>query len=199
MKHNISEKDYNISEQDLLNKQDLSHHTENNTKENTKIESSDKSNTKEVLYPRKRKFKNSREIEKYLLTTYYKHYAEEDDLPNYLIRDIILYKLSSFKLFANPITSRDILGNPDKYGTVLYFNSLLQKELELKKSIQNTLQKELSGEISNEDKKLDNETRKKLEEINNNMDKLINSVKEAYTKAKNLYKITKREEDRRRN
>lgn len=40
MKHNnISEKDYNISEQDLLNKQDLSHHTENRTKENTEIKS----------------------------------------------------------------------------------------------------------------------------------------------------------------
>ena len=184
---------------DNISEKDLSNNTENNTKENTEIKSSDKSNTKEVLYPRKRKFKNSREIEKYLLTTYYKHYAEEDDLPNYLIRDIILYKLSSFKLFANPITSRDILGNPDEYGTVLYFNSLLQKELELKKSIQNTLQKELSGEISDGAKKLDNETSKKLEEINNNIDKLINSVKEAYTKAKNLYKITKREEDRRRN
>lgn len=33
MKHN------NISEKDLLNKQDLSHHTENNTKENTEIKS----------------------------------------------------------------------------------------------------------------------------------------------------------------
>ena len=65
MKHNnISEKDYNISEQDLLNKKDLSHHTENNTKENTEIKSSDKSHTKEDLYPRKRKFKNSRKTDR---------------------------------------------------------------------------------------------------------------------------------------
>lgn len=191
MKHNnISEKDYNISEQDLLNKQDLSHHTENNTKENTEIKSSDKSNTKEVLYPRKKKFKNSREIEKYLLTTYYKHYAEEDDLPNYLIRDIILYKLSSFKLFASPIGSRDILGKPNEYGTVLYFNTLLQKELELQKEIQDVLESETF--IKDED-------RKKIEDLNKNLDKLIKSVREAYTQAKNLYKITKREEDRRRN
>ena len=191
MKHNnISEKDYNISEQDLLNKQDLSHHTENNTKENTEIKSSDKSNTKEVLYPRKKKFKNSREIEKYLLTTYYKHYAEEDDLPNYLIRDIILYKLSSFKLFASPIGSKDILGKPNEYGTVLYFNTLLQKELEVQREIQDVLENETF--IKDED-------RKKIEDLNKNLDKLIKSVREAYTQAKNLYKITKREEDRRRN
>ena len=190
MKHNnISEKDYNISEQDLLNKQDLSHHTENNTKENTEIKSSDISNTKEVLYPRKRKFKNSREIEKYLLTTYYKHYAEEDDLPNYLIRDIILYKLSSFKLFT-PIDSKAILGKPNEYGTVLYFNTLLQKELELQREIQDVLESETF--IKDED-------RKKIEDLNKNLDKLIKSVREAYTQAKNLYKITKREEDRRRN
>lgn len=191
MKHNnISEKDYNISEQDLLNKQDLSHHTENNTKENTEIKSSDKSKTKEVLYPRKKKFKNSREIEKYLLTTYYKHYAEEDDLPNYLIRDIILYKLSSFKLFASPIGSKDILGKPNEYGTVLYFNTLLQKELEVQREIQDVLESETF--IKDED-------RKKIEDLNKNLDKLIKSVREAYTQAKNLYKITKREEDRRRN
>lgn len=191
MKHNnISEKDYNISEQDLLNKQDLSHHTENNTKENTEIKSSDKSNTKEVLYPRKKKFKNSREIEKYLLTTYYKHYAEEDDLPNYLIRDIILYKLSSFKLFDSPIGSKDILGKPNEYGTVLYFNTLLQKELEVQREIQDVLESETF--IKDED-------RKKIEDLNKNLDKLIKSVREAYTQAKNLYKITKREEDRRRN
>lgn len=194
MKHNnISEQDYNISEQDLLNKQDLSHHTENNTKEKTEIKSSDKSNTKEVLYPRKRKFKNSREIEKYLLTTYYKHYAEEDDLPNYLIRDIILYKLSSFKLFASPIGSKDILGKPNEYGTVLYFNTLLQKELEFQREIQDVLESEIST------KELSNEDRKKIEDLNKNLDKLIKSVREAYTQAKNLYKITKREEDRRRN
>ena len=194
MKHNnISEKDYNISEQDLLNKQDLSHHTENNTKENTEIKSSDKSNTKEVLYPRKRKFKNSREIEKYLLTTYYKHYAEEDDLPNYLIRDIILYKLSSFKLFASPIGSKDILGKPNEYGTVLYFNTLLQKELEFQREIQDVLESEIST------KELSNEDRKKIEDLNKNLDKLIKSVRDAYTQAKNLYKITKREEARRRN
>ena len=194
MKHNnISEKDYNISEQDLLNKQDLSHHIENNTKENTEIKSSDKSNTKEVLYPRKRKFKNSREIEKYLLTTYYKHYAEEDDLPNYLIRDIILYKLSSFKLFVSPIDSKDILGKPNEYGTVLYFNTLLQKELEFQREIQDVLESEIfTKELSNED-------RKKIEDLNKNLDKLIKSVRDAYTQAKNLYKITKREEDRRRN
>ena len=194
MKHNnISEKDYNISEQDLLNKQDLSHHTENNTKKNTEIKSSDKSNTKEVLYPRKRKFKNSREIEKYLLTTYYKHYAEEDDLPNYLIRDIILYKLSSFKLFASPIGSKDILGKPNEYGTVLYFNTLLQKELEFQREIQDVLESEIfTKELSNED-------RKKIEDLNKNLDKLIKSVRDAYTQAKNLYKITKREEARRRN
>lgn len=191
MKHNnISEKDYSISEQDLLNKQDLSHHTENNTKENTEIKSSDKSNTKEVLYPRKKKFKNSKEIEKYLLTTYYKHYAEEDDLPNYLIRDIILYKLSSFKLFASPIGSKDILGKPNEYGTVLYFNTLLQKELEVQREIQDVLESETF--IKDED-------RKKIEDLNKNLDKLIKSVREAYTQAKNLYKITKREEDRRRN
>ena len=194
MKHNnISEKDYNISEQDLLNKEDLSHHTENNTKENTEIKSSDILNTKEVLYPRKRKFKNSREIEKYLLTTYYKHYAEEDDLPNYLIRDIILYKLSSFKLFASPIGARDILGKPNEYGTVLYFNTLLQKELEFQREIQDVLESEIST------KELSNEDRKKIEDLNKNLDKLIKSVREAYTQAKNLYKITKREEDRRRN
>ena len=181
----------NISEKDLLNNEkDLSNNTENNTKENTEIKSSDKSNTKEVLYPRKKKFKNSREIEKYLLTTYYKHYSEEDDLPNYLIRDIILYKLSSFKLFANPITSRDILGNPDEYGTVLYFNTLLQKELELQREIQDVLESETF--IKDED-------RKKIEDLNKNLDKLIKSVREAYTQAKNLYKITKKEEDRRRN
>ena len=194
MKHNnISEKDYNISEQDLLNKQDLSNHTENNTKENTEIKSSDISNTKEVLYPRKRIFKNSREIEKYLLTTYYKHYAEEDDLPNYLIRDIILYKLSSFKLFDSPIGSKDILGKPNEYGTVLYFNTLLQKELEFQREIQDVLESEIST------KELSNEDRKKIEDLNKNLDKLIKSVRDAYTQAKNLYKITKREEDRRRN
>ena len=191
MKHNnISEKDYNINKQDLLNKQDLSHHTENNTKENTEIKSPNTSETKEVLYPRKRKFKNSREIEKYLLTTYYKHYAEEDDLPNYLIRDIILYKLSSFKLFTSPIGSKDILGKPNEYGTVLYFNTLLQKELELQREIQDVLESETF--IKDED-------RKKIEDLNKNLDKLIKSVREAYTQAKNLYKITKREEDRRRN
>lgn len=191
MKHNnISEKDYNISEQDLLNKQDLSHHTENNTKENTEIKSSNTSEIKEIPYPRKKKFKNSREIEKYLLTTYYKHYAEEDDLPNYLIRDIILYKLSSFKLFDSPIGSKDILGKPNEYGTVLYFNTLLQKELEVQREIQDVLESETF--IKDED-------RKKIEDLNKNLDKLIKSVREAYTQAKNLYKITKREEDRRRN
>ena len=181
----------NISEKDLSNNEkDLSNNTENNTKENTEIKSSDKTKTKEVLYPRKKKFKNSREIEKYLLTTYYKHYSEEDDLPNYLIRDIILYKLSSFKLFASPIGSKDILGKPNEYGTVLYFNSLLQKELELQKEIQDVLESETF--IKDED-------RKKIEDLNKNLDKLIKSVREAYTQAKNLYKITKREEDRRRN
>ena len=181
----------NISEKDLLNNEkDLSNNRENNTKENTEIKSSDKSNTKEVLYPRKKKFKNSKEIEKYLLTTYYKHYAEEDDLPNYLIRDIILYKLSSFKLFASPIGSRDILGKPNEYGTVLYFNTLLQKELEVQREIQDVLESETF--IKDED-------RKKIEDLNKNLDKLIKSVREAYTQAKNLYKITKREEDRRRN
>ena len=183
----------NISEKDLSNNEkDLSNNTENNTKENTEIKSPNTSEIKEIPYPRKRKFKNSREIEKYLLTTYYKHYAEEDDLPNYLIRDIILYKLSSFKLFT-PIDSKDILGKPNEYGTVLYFNTLLQKELEFQREIQDVLESEIST------KELSNEDRKKIEDLNNNLDKLIKSVRDAYTQAKNLYKITKREEDRRRN
>ena len=73
---------------------------------------------------------------------------------------------------------------------ILYFNTLLQKELEFQREIQDVLESETFKK---------DEDRKKIEDLNKNLDKLIKSVREAYTQAKKLYKITKREEDRRRN
>ena len=187
MKHNnISEKDYNISEQDLLNKQDLSHHTENNTKENTEIKSSDKSNTKEVLYPRKKKFRTSKEIINYIAKLYYKKYSLKDGLPNYLVRQIIFYKISNFKFLATRMESKEFLGPSDKQGTMLWFNKIIISEKVLHKELKRILEKEDIKE---------REDRRSIEKDFLAIEDLIDAARNGYAESKKMYKKAKQNEE----
>ena len=187
MKHNnISEKDYNISEQDLLNKQDLSHHTENNTKENTEIKSSDKSNTKEVLYPRDKKFRTSKEIINYIAKFYYKKYSLKDGLPNYLVRQIIFYKISNFKFLATRMESKEFLGPSDKQGTMLWFNKIIISEKVLHKELKRILEKEDIKE---------REDRRSIEKDFLAIEDLIDAARNGYAESKKMYKKAKQHEE----
>ena len=187
MKHNnISEKDYNISEQDLLNKEDLSHHTENNTKENTEIKSSDKSNTKEVLYPRDKKFRTSKEIINYIAKFYYKKYSLKDGLPNYLVRQIIFYKISNFKFLATRMESKEFLGPSDKQGTMLWFNKIIISEKVLHKELKRILEKEDIKE---------REDRRSIEKDFLAIEDLIDAARNGYAESKKMYKKAKQHEE----
>lgn len=187
MKHNnISEKDYNISEQDLLNKEDLSHHTENNTKENTEIKSSDISNTKEVLYPRDKKFRTSKEIINYIAKFYYKKYSLKDGLPNYLVRQIIFYKISNFKFLATRMESKEFLGPSDKQGTMLWFNKIIISEKVLHKELKRILEKEDIKE---------REDRRSIEKDFLAIEDLIDIARNGYAESKKMYKKAKQHEE----
>ena len=187
MKHNnISEKDYNISEKDLLNKQDLSHHTENKTKENPEIKSSDISNTKEVLYPRAKKFRTSKEIINYIAKFYYKKYSLKDGLPNYLVRQIIFYKISNFKFLATRMESKEFLGPSDKQGTMLWFNKIIISEKVLHKELKRILEKENIKE---------REDRRSIEKDFLAIEDLIDAARNGYAESKKMYKKAKKHEE----
>lgn len=181
MKHNnISEKDYNISEQDLLNKQDLSHHTENNTKENTEIKSPNTSETKEVPYPRRRKFKSLKDIEHYIIKAYYKHYAM--DFPNYILKQIIYYKISKLDFLAPIKESKYLLGTRTMEGSMLFFNNLIHESKRFKYHLEKSKE-----DIPDIDKEF-------IEKLIKSTDRMREIASEGYEEAKKMYKITKREE-----
>ena len=176
----------NISEKDLSNNEkDLSNNTENNTKENTEIKSSDISNTKEVLYPRDKKFRTSKEIINYIAKFYYKKYSLKDGLPNYLVRQIIFYKISNFKFLATRMESKEFLGPSDKQGTMLWFNKIIISEKVLHKELKRILEKEDIKE---------REDRRSIEKDFLAIEDLIDAARNGYAESKKMYKKAKQHE-----
>lgn len=139
-------------------------------------------NPKPIRY-RKKKFKRAEEVIHYVIRKYYKKYSKED-LPKYIIKEIINYKLINFKQEDKVIKSKELLGNQRIAGSMLWFNGIINTEKDIKKDIKRILETE----------ELSNEKRRELEKNYLQIDEIIEGAKKGYNQVKRVYEVTKREE-----
>lgn len=156
----------------------------------TNIKNTENSVTEKIFYPRSKKFKNTKEIEEYIINYYYKKYYIEDDLPIDIVKEIIGYKIMNFEKSATEPNAKDILGNKETNGSLLWFNELINKEKEIKK--------ELTELLEATDKEITVDQRRAIENNFLLIDEIIKQAKEGYKEAKNVYKIIKRDKLRKK-
>lgn len=141
---------------------------------------------KKVPYPRDKKFKTSKEIINYIAKFYYKKYSLRDGLPNYLVRQIIFYKISNFKFLATRMESKEFLGPSDKQGTMLWFNKIIASEKSLHKELKRILEKEDIEKIVE---------RRSIEKDFLAIEDMIDAARDGYAESKKMYKRAKRHEE----
>lgn len=141
---------------------------------------------KRVPYPRDKKFRTSKEIINYIAKFYYKKYSLKDELPNYLVRQIIFYKISNFKFLATRMKSKEFLGPSDKQGTMLWFNKIIISEKALHKELKRILEKEDIKE---------REDRRSIEKDFLAIEDLIDAARNGYAESKKMYKRAKQHEE----
>ena len=141
---------------------------------------------KRVPYPRDKKFRTSKEIINYIAKFYYKKYSLKDGLPNYLVRQIIFYKISNFKFLATRMESKEFLGPSDKQGTMLWFNKIIISEKALHKELKRILEKEDIKE---------REDRRSIEKDFLAIEDLIDAARNGYADSKKMYKRAKQHEE----
>lgn len=156
----------------------------------TNIKNTENSVTEKIFYPRSKKFKNTKEIEEYIINYYYKKYYIEDDLPIDIVKEIIGYKIMNFEKSATEPNAKDILGNKETNGSLLWFNELINKEKEIKKELMELLEAT--------DKEITVDQRRAIENNFLLIDEIIKQAKEGYKEAKNVYKIIKRDKLRKK-
>ena len=141
---------------------------------------------KRVPYSRDKKFRTSKEIINYIAKFYYKKYSLKDGLPNYLVRQIIFYKISNFKFLATRMGSKEFLGPSDKQGTMLWFNKIIISEKALHKELKRILEKEDIKE---------REDRRSIEKDFLAIEDLIDAARNGYAESKKMYKRAKQHEE----
>lgn len=141
---------------------------------------------KRVPYPRDKKFRTSKEIINYIAKFYYKKYSLKDGLPNYLVRQIIFYKISNFKFLATRMESKEFLGPSDKQGTMLWFNKIIISEKSLHKELKRILEKEDIEKIVE---------RRSIEKDFLAIEDLIDAARDGYAESKKMYKRAKQHEE----
>jgi len=141
---------------------------------------------KKVPYPRDKKFRTSKEIINYIAKFYYKKYSLREGLPNYLVRQIIFYKISNFKFLATRMESKEFLGPSDKQGTMLWFNKIIISEKALHKELKRILEKEDIKE---------REDRRSIEKDFLAIEDLIDAARNGYAESKRMYKRAKMHEE----